>query len=73
MQYRSTTREGVQNDTRTVRIYEGLLSKRNKLQNYSSFIQNVEQIMKDIILGGIFGAVIVFFVAVVYGFRVGVL
>jgi len=29
--------------------------------------------MKDIILGGIFGAVIVFFVAVVYGFRVGVL
>jgi hypothetical protein len=29
--------------------------------------------MKDIILGGIFGAVIVFFVATVYGFRVGVL
>jgi hypothetical protein len=41
MQYRLTTREGVD--------------------------------MKDIILGGIFGAVIVFFVAVVYGFRVGVL
>jgi hypothetical protein len=33
----------------------------------------VEQIMKDIILGGIFGAVIVFFAATVYGFRVGVL
>jgi hypothetical protein len=29
--------------------------------------------MKDIILGGIFGAVIVFFAAVVYGFRVGAL
>jgi len=29
--------------------------------------------MKDIILGGIFGEVIVFFVAVVYGFRVGAL
>jgi hypothetical protein len=29
--------------------------------------------MKDIILGGIFGAVIVFFVATVYGFRVGAL
>ena len=29
--------------------------------------------MKDIILGGIFGAVIVFFVAAVYGFRVGAL
>jgi hypothetical protein len=41
MQYRLTTREGVN--------------------------------MKEIILGGIFGAVIVFFVAVVYGFRVGAL
>jgi hypothetical protein len=30
-------------------------------------------IMKDIILGGIFGAVIVFFAATVYGFRVGAL
>jgi hypothetical protein len=30
-------------------------------------------IMKDIILGGIFGAVIVFFAAMVYGFRVGAL
>jgi hypothetical protein len=29
--------------------------------------------MKDIILGGILGAVIVFFVAIVYGFRVGAL
>jgi hypothetical protein len=29
--------------------------------------------MKEIILGGIFGAVIVLFVAVVYGFRVGAL
>jgi hypothetical protein len=29
--------------------------------------------MKEIILGGIFGAIIVFFVAVVYGFRVGAL
>jgi hypothetical protein len=29
--------------------------------------------MKEIILGGIFGAVIVFFAATVYGFRVGVL
>lgn len=29
--------------------------------------------MKDIILGGIFGAIIVFFVAIVYGLRVGVL
>jgi hypothetical protein len=29
--------------------------------------------MKDIILGGIFGAVIVFFAAMVYGFRVGAL
>jgi hypothetical protein len=29
--------------------------------------------MKDIILGGIFGAVIVFFAATVYGFRVGAL
>jgi hypothetical protein len=29
--------------------------------------------MKDIILGGILGAVIVFFSAVVYGFRVGAL
>jgi hypothetical protein len=29
--------------------------------------------MKEIILGGIFGAVIVFFAAMVYGFRVGVL
>jgi hypothetical protein len=29
--------------------------------------------MKDIILGGIFGAVIVLFVSIVYGFRVGVL
>jgi hypothetical protein len=73
MQYRLTTREGVRNDKRTVRIHERLLSKRNELQNYFAFIQNVEQIMKDIILGGIFGAVIVFFVAVVYGFRVGVL
>jgi hypothetical protein len=27
--------------------------------------------MKDIILGGMFGAVIVFFAAMVYGFRVG--
>jgi hypothetical protein len=27
--------------------------------------------MKDIILGGMFGAVIVFFAATVYGFRVG--
>jgi len=41
MQYRLTTREGVN--------------------------------MKDIILGGILGAVIVFFSAVVYGFRVGAL
>jgi hypothetical protein len=41
MQYRLTTREGVN--------------------------------MKEIILGGIFGAIIVFFVAVVYGFRVGAL
>jgi hypothetical protein len=30
-------------------------------------------IMKDIILGGMFGAIIVFFVAIVYGFRVGAL
>jgi hypothetical protein len=29
--------------------------------------------MKDIILGGCLGAVIVFFVAMVYGFRIGVL
>jgi hypothetical protein len=29
--------------------------------------------MKDIILGGMFGAVIVFFAAMVYGFRVGAL
>jgi hypothetical protein len=29
--------------------------------------------MKDIILGGCLGAVIVFFVAMVYGFRMGVL
>jgi hypothetical protein len=29
--------------------------------------------MKDIILGGIFGAIIVFFAATVYGFRVGAL
>jgi len=29
--------------------------------------------MKDIILGGIFGAGIVLFSAIVYGFRVGVL
>ena len=73
MQYRLTTREGVRNDKRTVRIHERLLSKRNELQNYFALIQNVEQIMKDIILGGIFGAVIVFFAAIVYGFRVGVL
>jgi hypothetical protein len=29
--------------------------------------------VKDIILGGMFGAIIVFFVAIVYGFRVGAL
>jgi hypothetical protein len=29
--------------------------------------------MKDIILGGCLGAVIVFFVAMVYGFRMGIL
>jgi hypothetical protein len=29
--------------------------------------------MKDIILGGIFGTVIVFFAATIYGFRVGAL
>jgi len=29
--------------------------------------------MKDIILGSMFGAVIVFFAAMVYGFRVGAL